>query len=128
MVKLVKWFDTEATIILLLQYAGGGRLLDFVLTYQTKQIAIIPHEISPYDSACDGDTNSTFEGKENSDSSDALSNIERKNAMTVLAAFAEHAENNRLDLNGSMLNFSNVVHILFCIFDILLYTNGIPSF
>jgi len=38
MVELVKWCNTEDAIILVLQYAGGGRLINFVESYQTKQI------------------------------------------------------------------------------------------
>lgn len=39
MVKLLKWFNSEDTIVLVLQYAAGGRLIDFVRSYQTKNIA-----------------------------------------------------------------------------------------
>lgn len=37
---MLKWFETENSYILLLEYASGGRLCDFVNDYQTKQIVI----------------------------------------------------------------------------------------
>lgn len=80
MVKLIKWFDTETTIILLLQYAGGGKLEDFVSTYQTKPIAIIPHEMSPEEE----------EANTKVSSGDEPNLVEEENAISVLAAFAEH--------------------------------------
>jgi len=38
MVKLFKWVNTDSAYILLLQYAGGGKLLNYVKSYQCKQI------------------------------------------------------------------------------------------
>lgn len=40
MVKLLKWFDTPDKIILLLEYAGGGRLEEFVKNYQSKRLSL----------------------------------------------------------------------------------------
>jgi len=47
MVRMIKWFNTEDSIILILQYAGGGRLINFVKAYQTKHISPIIHQVSP---------------------------------------------------------------------------------
>lgn len=53
MVQLVKWFNTQDAIVLVLQFAAGGRLLNFVLSYQSKQI-LIPNSIeSPNDNIQD---------------------------------------------------------------------------
>ncbi|CAG7725068.1 unnamed protein product, partial [Allacma fusca] len=93
MVKLIKWFDSENTIILLMQYAGGGKLEDFVSTYQSKPIAIIPHDTSPCQ---DDNISDTAEGR----ASDEGSLMEGKNPTSALAsAFAEQLENNSFRLN-----------------------------
>ena len=39
MVQLSKWFQTDSSYILLLQYAGGGKLIDYINSYQRKTIA-----------------------------------------------------------------------------------------
>ncbi|OXA60734.1 Ribosomal protein S6 kinase delta-1 [Folsomia candida] len=45
MVQLLKWFNTEDGIILVLQYAAGGRLLNFVQSYQTKELSMTESQI-----------------------------------------------------------------------------------
>ena len=85
MVKLIKWFNTETTIILLLQHAGGGKLEDFVSNFQTKPIAVIPHEISSEEEDEDSGSNQ----RTNVTISDERTLTEQQNAMSVLAAFAE---------------------------------------
>lgn len=49
MVKLQKWFETPDKVIFLLEHAAGGRLVDFVLNYQSKRISFVtpPDESTP---------------------------------------------------------------------------------
>ncbi|CAL8139492.1 unnamed protein product [Orchesella dallaii] len=50
MVKLYKWFETPDKIVLLLEHAGGGRLIDFVKNYQHKRLSIVtPDDQTPED-------------------------------------------------------------------------------
>jgi hypothetical protein len=44
MVELVKWCNTDDAIILVLEYAGGGRLISFIESYQTKPMSPILRE------------------------------------------------------------------------------------
>ncbi|ODM99713.1 Ribosomal protein S6 kinase delta-1 [Orchesella cincta] len=48
MVKLYKWFETPDKIVLLLEHAGGGRLIEFVKNYQHKRLSIVtPDDQTP---------------------------------------------------------------------------------
>lgn len=52
MVKLFKWFETDSSYVLLLQYAGGGKLIDYIHAYQhkvaTADIEVEPEEADSY--------------------------------------------------------------------------------
>ena len=70
-----------------MQYAGGGRLRDFVNTYQTKQIVITSVEPSQRE----------YDGEENPNSGEELDtngpNSERTKILSVLSALTELNQN-----------------------------------